>query len=369
MAADESRSAQNRYSHFTFPRVASIALATTAAPAVIAYFSAPQIVVKDPRIAEEYRNVDMPSQQRLGSAEFELATGLPSGTLDTRTRALLEATPLDFTPLDEVAQQRIRSEVEAEIARGFTVVGEHRANIWRDAWQDHLDDFVRSGHALEALNPRFMGGTSILRWQGAYAEGITPRFELLFLEIFRDWLFRTYLSDIGHLYEFGSGSAFNVAAYARLFPSAEITALDWAPAAVAIAELLRAEHRMKIAGRKFDFFAPDETLDLSPNGGVLTMCALEQIGDRFGSFLDYLLTKRPKRVVHVEPIVELYDSASPHDALAIRYHSQRKYLTGLLPHLQRLDQEGRIKLHRVQRLRFGSRFHECFCLIVWEPVA
>lgn len=309
----------------------------------------------------------MPRQQRLGSTEFELAAGLPAGSLDSRTRSLLDETPLHLSPLDESAQQRIRAEVAAEIERGFTMVGEHRAGVWRDAWQDHLDDFVRSGHALEALNPRFVGGTPVLRWQGSYAEGVTPRFELAFLQIFRDWLFRTYLSDVDHLYEFGSGSAFNVAAYARLFPAIGITALDWAPAAVVLADLLHTKHGMRIAGQRFDFFAPDQGLDLSAEGGVLTMCALEQIGDRFGPFLGYLLDKRPKRVVHIEPILELYDPASPHDALAIRYHSQRNYLTGLLPFLQGLAREGRIHLQRVQRLRFGSRFHECFCLIVWEP--
>ena len=133
----------------------------------------------------------MPRQQRLGSTEFELATGLPAGSLDARTRSLLEETPLFFSPLNESAQQKIHAEVEAEINRGFTVVGQHRADVWRDAWQDHLDDFVRSGHALAALNPRFVGGTSILRWQGAYVEGVTSRFELAFLEIFRDWIVRS----------------------------------------------------------------------------------------------------------------------------------------------------------------------------------
>ena len=34
-----------------------------------------------------------------------------------------------------------------------------------------------------------------------------------------------------------------------------------------------------MTGRKFDFFAPDRDLVLGPQSGVLTMCALEQIGD------------------------------------------------------------------------------------------
>ena len=199
-------------------------------------------------------------------------------------------------------------------------------------------------------------------------QGLTESFELVFIEVLRDWLFRRFLSDIGHLYEFGSGSAFNVAAYAGLFPNVPITALDWAPAAIRIAELLREKRGMKMTGRKFDFFAPDRDLVLEAQSGVLTMCALEQIGDRFGPFLAYLLANRPKRVVHVEPTLELYDPALPHDKLAIDFHTQRKYLEGLLPALRQLESDGRIRIVFQRRLRFGSRFHECFTATVWEPV-
>lgn len=310
----------------------------------------------------------MSSHQRLAEKEFEVAVGIPAGSLDERTRTLLDQTPLLYSPLDDTAQATARAKVAEDIDRGFTVVGEHRASIWRDAWQDHLDDFVKSGHALEALNPRFVGGTVLLRWQGAYIEGVTERFELAFLEIFRDWLFRTYLADVAHLYEFGSGSAFNVAAYAKLYPQTDITALDWAPAAVTIANLLGERHGMKIAGQRFDFFAPDSGFEFAPNSSVLTMCALEQVGERFQPFLDFILTKRPRRVVHVEPMLELYDPDLPHDALAIRYHRQRKYLSGLLPHLRSLEKTGAIRLLKVQRLKFGSRFHECFSVVAWEPV-
>ncbi len=304
---------------------------------------------------------------RLGHSEFEQALGLSPGKLDARTQKLLDSASLEYAPIDDAGQASLQAEIARQISDGFTLVGEHRAGIWRDAWQDQLDKFEKSGFGLDALNPAFVAGSPILRWQGAYIQGITERFELVFLEVLRDWLFRTHLSDVDHLYEFGSGSAFNVAAYAGLFPSIPITALDWAPAAIRIAEILRERHGMKIDGRKFDFFAPDDGLALGPGSGVLTMCALEQIGDRFTPFLDYLLRNRPRRVVHVEPTLELYDGASRHDQLAIDYHTQRKYLQGLLPALRRLEVEKKIQIVFQHRLRFGSRFHECFTVTVWQP--
>ena len=304
----------------------------------------------------------------VGSIEFEAALGLEAGTLDQRTAQLLNDAQLRFLPIDEAAQVNLRRETAEQIAKGFSVVGEHRAGIWHDAWQDQLERFENSNFNLKALNPNFVAGSSILRWQGAYVQGVTSQYELVFLEVLRDWLFRRYLSDVDHLYEFGSGSAFNVAAYAKLFPSTPITALDWAPAAVRIAELLRSQLSLKIEGRRFDFFSPSGDLELGRASGVLTMCALEQIGNRFRPFLDYVLQQRPKRVVHMEPTLELYDPTSEHDQLAIKYHTQRQYLHGFLPALLQLADEHRLRMIYSRRLRFGSRFHECFSVHVWEPL-
>jgi hypothetical protein len=310
----------------------------------------------------------MKKEMRIGPAEFEKAIGLSAGSLDARTSKLLDDNPILFAPIDDPGQAALQHEIAQQIAKGFTIVGEHRAGIWRDAWQEQLEKFENSNYDLESLNPKFVADTPVLRWQGRYVEGITGQLELVFLKILRDWLFRTYLPDVDHLYEFGSGSGFNVAAYAGLFEQTPITALDWAPAAIRIAELLRERHGMKVVGRKFDFFAPDRELKLGPQSGVVTMCALEQTGARFGPFLDYLLASKPRRVVHVEPTIELYDSDLPHDRLAIEYHSQRNYLKGLLPALQQLQIDGKIQLMFQRRLKFGSRFHECFSITVWEPL-
>jgi len=310
----------------------------------------------------------MTERMRIGQTEFEQALGLQSGQLDDRTCSLLDQAALDFAQIDSAGQAKLEFEIAQQIAEGFTVVGEHRAEIWRDVWREQLEVFKQSNYDLEALNPKFFKGSAVLRWQGKYIQSISDGFQLTFFEILRDWLFRTYLSDVDHLYEFGSGSAFNIAAYACLFPEIPITALDWAPTAVRIADLLHEKLGMKVKGRTFDFFAKQQELALASGSGVLTMCALEQTGERFGTFLDYVLASRPRRVVHMEPTVELYAADLPHDILATRYHKQRKYLTGLLPALQRFSDEGKIQFKLVRRLRFGSRFHECFTVIVWEPM-
>ncbi|SJZ42337.1 hypothetical protein SAMN02745126_00998 [Enhydrobacter aerosaccus] len=309
----------------------------------------------------------MNTEVTIGPAEFEQALGIAPGTLDARTTELLHSAKLTYARIDAAGQSALEAETMQRIDEGFTVVGEHRKEIWRDAWQEQLERFEASGYDLTALNPKFVDGSTILRWQGQYVLSLSNQFELRVMEILRDVLFRTYLSDVDRFFEFGSGSAFNVAAYAKLFPEVPACALDWAPAAVRIAELLRERLGMKVRGERFDFFAPSKDLVLGPGAGVFTMCALEQTGDRFGAFLDYLLQQRPRRVVHVEPTVELYDPTTRHDQLAIEYHTRRKYLVGLLPALKKLAADDRINLVYSRRLRFGSRFHECFSIHVWEP--
>lgn len=307
-------------------------------------------------------------QPTLAPADFARIFGVSETGIDDRLRHLIAERDFCYSPLGPQEAGRVADEIRSRLDRqDFTQVGEHRLGIWRDAWSETLDRFVRSGYAVSALDPSFMGANLILRLDGRFVRAADPAFERRFFEVFRDWLFRTWLADVGSLWEFGCGSGFNLAAYAALYPGRRIVGLDWAESAVEIAELLRTQRGLPVSGRRFDFFAPDTGLDLASDSAVLTMCALEQTGTRFRPFLDFIRSKAPRRVVHMEPVVDLYDPDNPVDALAIRYHRDRGYLDGLLPCLRDLDAAGEITLRVVRRLRFGSLFHEGFTLIVWEP--
>lgn len=305
--------------------------------------------------------------ESIGQAQFESALGIVPGSLPAATVEMLRKADLRYSRTSAAEQAQLEAEALDRVRQGFTVVGEQRAGIWRDAWQDQLDRFEAANFAVDSLTPAFVDGSVVLRWQGGYVHSRTDKFELRIIEILRDAVFRLFLSDIDSLYEFGSGSAFNVAAYCRICPDVPVCALDWAPAAVRIAELLREKHGLKVRGERFDFFKPSTDLVLGHGAGVLTFCALEQVGPRFEPFLQFLLQQRPRRVVHIEPTVELYDPASSHDRVAIEYHTQRKYLSGLLPALEALAAEGRIRLLHSKRLNCGSRYHECYSVHVWEP--
>jgi hypothetical protein len=251
-------------------------------------------------------------------------------------------------------------ETLAKLDEGFAPVGAHRAGNWDDSWRQHLERFEVSGFDMEALRPRFVGATPLLRYAGQYIKPEVEDFEWTFFQRLRQWVFSTFLGDVAALHEFGSGSATNVAAFARSRPDIPVFAHDWSPAAVKMAELLHEKCGLNVKGERVDFFQPD--FGLHPHAGVLTCCALEQVGCRFSPFLRRLLELKPKRVVHIEPLLELYDQHDAFDQAAIRYHLQRGYLMGMLPWLEK-----RVDILLKQRLHFGSRFGESFMLLVWEP--
>jgi SAM-dependent methyltransferase len=304
---------------------------------------------------------------RLTPADFARAFGVSEADLPASTRALAAAGPFAYRRLSRDERDRVILGVLDRIEGGFQQVGAHRDGIWESAWSETAARFRSSGHDLAALEPTFIGASPIVRLHGDYAEAADPRFELAAFEVFRDWMFRTFLGDCDRLLEFGCGSGFNLAAFARAFPAKAAVGLDWAPAAVALVDEIAAKHGFRLTGRRFDFFAPDPDLALGPGDAVATFCALEQVGPRFGPFLDFLLERRPRLCVHMEPTLEHYDPDRLPDRLAIRYHRHRDYLDGFLTRLRALEAEGLIRLLDVRRLGWGSLYHECHSFTAWTP--
>jgi hypothetical protein len=114
-------------------------------------------------------------------------------------------------------------------------------------------------------------------------------------------------------------------------------------------------------------FAPDLSLPLGVNDGVLTIGALEQLGSNFHEFLRFLLRKSPRVCVHCETMNEMYDRKTVPDHLAVAYSKTRNYLWGFLTALRDLEAAGSVRIHQTQRV-FGSQFHEGYSFVAWSPI-
>lgn len=299
--------------------------------------------------------------------DFANLFGTTADAIPRSCRALLAAHDFRYHALSDAAEDTLLAELNGHIDAGrFSVAGPEAKGRWERGWGENLARF-RAAADVEALLPRFIRDGQPLRLFRRHVLPADASFERHWYEVFRRWLFTTQLADVGAVYEFGCGSGHNLAELATLFPGMHVVGLDWSEAARDLAAEIGRRRGGRVEGRLFDFFAPDESLALPADAAVLTIGALEQTGRRWEPFLDWLLRRRPRRVVHVEPIVEWYDADDAVDLAAIRFHRARRYWEGFPERLRALANQGRIEILATKRSYFGSLYHEGYSRIVWRP--
>ncbi|MCC6211995.1 MAG: class I SAM-dependent methyltransferase [Burkholderiales bacterium] len=305
----------------------------------------------------------------LSPEDFASLFGIAGNALPAACRKFVEAADFHYEPLQGVERDRVILGVLRHLDSGkLTMVGPERAGIWESCWSDSLQKFTESGFDPERLVPDFIRPNQPIRLNRDYVIPRNPRFELDFLRVCRSWLFARFLGDAQSVYEFGCGSGFNLIALANQFPGKKLCGLDWSKSSYEMVAMFRSKLGLNISGRHFDFFAPDPQLKLEREAGVLTMCALEQVGARHDSFVQYLLDQRPAICVNMEPLAELYDDNNLVDYLALRFHRERGYLDGFLTLLRELEAKKRIEILETRRLEFGSIYHEGYSYVAWRPI-
>ena len=258
--------------------------------------------------------------------------------------------------------------VEQLIRNDLSVAGEHRLPEWERGWAENFEALKR-GKNLESLIPGYHGKHRLLRWKQRIIRPLVPYFDYRIHCLIVDWAIETNLCHVNALYEFGCGPAYHLLRVRRYNPKARLVGLDWAKSSQSIiSEIMAAGIETNIEGRNFNFYEPDYSLDFSPNSGILTVAALEQVGECFEPFLQFLLQKKPAICVHLEPIDEFMNQKHLIDRLSVLYCRKRNYLHGFLTRLRQLQDQNKVKLHREQRTYTGSFFIEGHSLVVWSPV-
>lgn len=243
----------------------------------------------------------------------------------------------------------------------FSKSGVQREGNWEDCWADTLREFIESGYNVNRLFPRFIGASTYIRYRGEY----TQLSEQMLFERYRDALLSYVPDGTEIIMELGAGSGHNTLYLAEQYPDKKVIGADWSKSSVAILNIL-SRRIPNISGVQIDLFNPQN--DIPPNTTVFTFHAFEQLGDRFGNALYWLLRQKPKMVIQTEPIYEFYDESNPFDKVAMDYHKKRDYLTSYYTVLKALEDKGKIKIHEAKKSEFGSCFHDAYSLLVWEPL-
>jgi hypothetical protein len=269
-------------------------------------------------------------------------------------------------------RQEILREVEEVIAgERFRVIGrQNDQEVWQRGWGEVAKSMrVAARVDLETLKPQYFHRGTPFRLLGNFAVPATDYFEYYASIAVRRQLMAQTFTGCESLVEFGCGTGMNLILAADLFPKARLAGTDWVQAAIDILAIVGASLNRRVYGNLYNMLTGEgrDSIALDSGTDVLTVHALEQLGAKAAEVVDWLVAKRPRRCLHIEPIFDFYDRSKPFDDIAARYHLARGYLRGLLPSLKEYEARGRIRFLSQGRVLLGNLYHEAYSFIAWSP--
>jgi len=250
-----------------------------------------------------------------------------------------------------------------ELLKPLPTAGKKRKEDWEKGWGQNL----KEGDII----PRYFGKYKINRLNGKLVYALSKNYEREALYSILDPLFKKYSKGCRYIHEFGCGTGHNLKRAAEMTNCWPIGS-DWAESSQKIVR------KMGFSATNFDFFNPNMGVEFYPDTCVYTVAALEQVGTKYKKFVQYLLNEKyydgPKNrnkpivIFHVEPIEELLDPTNLLDYLSLKYMKKRKYLSGYLTYLRKLEKQGKIQILEARRSGIGSMFIDGYSIIAWKPL-
>jgi len=272
---------------------------------------------------------------------------------------------LSYRELTQEERENYLLHVINVLINDITVSGKHRLNEWEVGWGENFENF-RTDSKVDNLIPKYHGKNRIVRFNGDVVMPLVDNFDYKIHISFVDSILHHYLKDIKNVFEFGCGPGYHLLRLSQYDNNLNLYGSDWTTASQKIIQEINSSFNTNIVPFNFDFFNPDYNVVIPENSAVYTVAALEQIGKNFETFVNFLIEKKPKICIHLEPIDELLDDNKLIDSLSIKYFRKRNYLNGFLPYLEKLESEGKIEIIKKQRIYSGSYFIEGHSLIVWK---
>tara|TARA_R100001463_G_scaffold66010_1_gene119370 strand:+ start:810 stop:1718 length:909 start_codon:yes stop_codon:yes gene_type:complete len=237
---------------------------------------------------------------------------------------------------------------------------------WQDDWFSVLQNLQTNDDNVKSIiRPKWFRESAFVNIQNCLSLTETPYVDWEYQLITRQMLFYTHLKDIENICEFGSGSGTNFYLINEILQNKNFILSDISVTSLKIIEELKRKlNRNNLTHSNIDI-EQDIDLQLPDNTAVITTSVLEQIGDNYKNFINFILKEKPQIVINVEPIVELLDSKNGFDNVMNLYCEKRKYLTGYLTELEKLEKQKKIKIIMKKRTMVSGTFIENSVLI-WK---
>ena len=237
---------------------------------------------------------------------------------------------------------------------------------WQDDWFSVLQNLrTNDDNVKSIIRPKWFRESAFVNIQNCLSLTETSYVDWEYQLITRQMLFYTHLKDIENICEFGSGSGTNFYLINEILQNKNFILSDISVTSLKIIEELKRKlNRNNLTYSNIDI-EQDIDLQLPDNTAVITTSVLEQIGDNYKNFINFILKEKPQIVINVEPIVELLDSKNGFDNVMNLYCEKRKYLAGYLTELEKLEKQKKIKIIMKKRTMVSGTFIENSVLI-WK---
>lgn len=250
----------------------------------------------------------------------------------------------------------------------FVKAGEHRIIEWEKGWGENLDQLESGDDLLKSITPKYFNKYNAVRFDDTFIQPITDQFEKKTLDVLVRYLAEKFAGKSKNIWEFGCGTGHNLLNIRRVNKDAALVGLDWAEASQKIINLIKSKGFEKnISGFNFNYFEPVLDIEMPDDTAVFTIASMEQVGENWCEFLNFLLDKKPSICIHIEPIGELLSDDDVLQLLSKQYFERRNYLKGYLSGLEDLEKSGRIQILEKRRSKIGSLFIEGYSIVVWKP--
>lgn len=260
--------------------------------------------------------------------------------------------------LNEVIDlQKFVDDCELE-SKNFKTAGPERKSDWEFGW---AGNGVTNDSKDFPNIPYYFKKNKYIRLGDRVFEDISGYTELRLLRMLQDIAFEAVdLSEVASVIEYGAGTGHNLV-YLKKRISKNFYSADWAMSAVesmVTNGVVEDENSFRV-----DYF--DNTTYQAPRESyaAFTNASLEQAGEHYKEFMNYLLTDPNCRVgIHIEPISDLVEPNSQLNIQSKAYCEQRKYLTGFYEFMK----QQRVEIVLAHDFGIGSRFLSGYQVLVWR---
>jgi len=302
--------------------------------------------------------------KKITTQDVENIVGFPISDYCKQT---IEDFNLEYQTLTQQERDKVILDMIHHINLNLEKAGKHRLEKWENGWDENLE-LLKAGNHVSSLVPKYFGKYDVMRWKGDFIKSDIKYFDYYQLVILVDAILHEYIGNkYNNVFEFGCGPAYHLLRFGEFNSDINLIGLDWATSSQNIIQNINELGiNNKIKGYNFDFFNPDYQIDIPESSAVFTCNALEQIGENYKDFIDFLLVKKPDICINFEPIPELLDKDSLVDQLCVMYSEKRNYLKGYLSYLEQLESEGKIEIILKKRLFGGSLYLEGYPSVIWK---